>query len=112
MGLGMDVGVIENVCYVSKYFDILSNESFYKVCCDITPKAKKYCKWIKSSKPKYGKKIVDIICNYYKIGKSEAYEYCKTFYKDVDGLTELTKICSDLGYEDEQIEKFLKGSDE
>ena len=49
MGLSMDQSAIEGNSYVSKYLDILPPNAFYKVCCDVSPQSKRFCKWISRS---------------------------------------------------------------
>lgn len=112
MGLSMDQNAIDGISYVSKYLDILPANAFYKVCCDVTPKSNRFCKWIKSSNPKYSKKLIGIIASYYKISKSEAYDYCSTFFKNESQLENLINLCSNMGYNESEIEKMLEGKDE
>lgn len=112
MGLSMDQTAIEGISYISKYLDILPSNSFYKVCCDVSPKSTRFCKWIKSSKQKYSKKLIEIIASYYKISKTDAYDYCVSFFRDEAQLTNLINLCASVGYNESQIEKMLEGKDE
>lgn len=112
MGLSMDQNAIDGVSYVSKYLDILPPNAFYKVCCDVTPKSNRFCKWIKSSKQKYSKKLINIIASYYQIGKADAYDYCGVFFKNETQLENLVNLCSSMGYNESEIEKMLEGKDE
>ena len=59
MGLSMDKECIEEVSYISKYLNLIPDKQFYKVCCDIIPYGKKFSKWIKSSKVKFDKEIIN-----------------------------------------------------
>lgn len=112
MGLSMDQNAIEGVSYISKYLDVLPPNAFYKVCCDVTPKSTRFCKWIKSSKQKHSKKLIETIASYYKISKSDAYDYCTSFFKDEKQLTNLVNLCASVGYSESEIEKMLEGKDE
>ena len=94
MGLSMDQNAIDGISYVSKYLDILPPNAFYKVCCDVSPKSTKFCRWIKSSKQKYSKKLIEIIASYYKISKIDAYDYCISFFRDDTQLTNLINLLS------------------
>ena len=112
MGLSMDQSAIEGVSYISKYLDILPPNAFYKVCCDVTPQSTRFCKWVKSSKPKYSKRLIEVIASYYKISKIDAYDYCASFFRDETQLTNLINLCSSVGFSESQIEKMLEGKDE
>ena len=112
MGLGMDPNSVGSLCYLSKYFDVMSNESFYRVCCDMVPKGKRFHKWIKSTKPKFSKTLLDIVARHYQVGRYEAYDYCTTFFQTEANLQGLISICSGVGYDENQIEKLLEGKDE
>lgn len=112
MGLSMDQNAINAVSYISKYLDILSCKQMYKLCCALVPRSSRYCKWIKSSKPKFGRKLLGIISSYYKIGRYEAYDYCTIFFKDEANIQKLIELCTQLGYNEEEIESILGGSDE
>jgi hypothetical protein len=107
MGLSMDVTALPNLAYLSKYFDILSNEAFYKVCCDLTPLGKKFSKWIKSSAAKYNKQLIEIVTNHYKISKDEAYEYCTIYFHNEANLQQLAILCEKYGYSEKEVEKLL-----
>lgn len=112
MGLSMDQNAINGISYVSKYLDILPPNEFYKVCCDVTPKSSRFCKWVKSSKQKYSKKLINIVASYYQISKNEAYEYCGTFFKNELQLENLINLCSSMGCNESEIEQMLRGKDE
>lgn len=110
MGLSMDINAINNISCISKYIDILPSNAFYKACCELTPTSNKYYKWIKSSKYKFSKKLLEIVSDYYKISKNDAYEYCLSFVKDEVSLTYLISLCMSVGYSESQVEKMLEGT--
>jgi Bacteriophage clamp loader A subunit len=107
IGLSMDKDSIENVSFISKYFDSIPNKNFYKVCCDLVPKGKKYCKWIKSTKSKINNDLLNLISNHFKISKQESSEYCKILYEKEYGLEYLTDLCKKYGKNEKEIEKLL-----
>lgn len=111
MGLSMDHEAIINVNFISKYMDLLPNEAFYRICCDLTPKSYKYAKWIKSTKQQFSKKLLSILANYFKISKSAAHDYCITYFKNEVNMKELITILSEHGISDENIEKLLEGKE-
>ena len=108
IGLSMDDECIDNMAIVSKYFDILPNESFYKVCCDLTPKSKSYFKWIKPNRQKVTKELSDLIAAHFQIGKREATNQCIELFKTNEGLLEIVEICSMYGKSEDEIEKLLE----
>ena len=112
MGLSMDQNAIEGVNIVSKYLDILPPNAFYKACCGVVPQSNRFCKWIKSSKPKYGRKLLSVIASYYKISKYDAYDYCTHFFANEENFQQLVQLCGNIGYDEEQIEKLMEGEDE
>lgn len=112
MGLSMDQNAIESISSIAKYIDVLPPSAFYKLTCDVVPQTTRYSKWIKSSKMKISKKLLDIVASYYKIGRADAYDYCLSFFKNETALQQLINLCSSMGYEERQIEKMLEGKDE
>jgi hypothetical protein len=111
MGLSMEQEAIINVSFISKYMDLLPNKTFYRICCDLTPKSYKYAKWTKSTKQQFSKKLLLILANHLKISKSDAYDYCITYFKDELKMKELVTLLSSLGISDENIEKLLEGKE-
>lgn len=112
MGLSMDAKAIDGVNKISKYLDILPPNAFYKVCCGVVPQSTRFCKWIKSSKPKFGKNLLSLVSSYYKISKYDAYDYCTYFFQNETNLQQLIQLCNSVGYDEKQIEKILEGKDE
>ena len=111
-GLSMDQNTIEGISSICKYIDVLPPKAFYQLCCDVTPQTYKYSRWVKSSKMKVSKKLMEIVASYYKISRADAHEYCMTFFKNETSLQSLINLCSSMGYEERQIEKMLEGKDE
>jgi len=108
MGLGMDKDCIDEVSYISKYFNIVPDKQFYKICCDIIPYGKKFCKWIKNSKEKINKDLIDKISLYYEIGKDDAIEYCELMFNSETGLKAIVDILTKYGLTEKEIKVILK----
>lgn len=108
MGLSMDASNIEEIAFVSKYFNIVPNKQFYTVLCDVVPHGRKFCKWIKSNKKKINKDLIDLISIKYQIGKDESYEYCTVLFKSEEGINEMVNICKQYGKSDKEIESILE----
>ncbi len=108
MGLSMDVGSIESMAYLSRYFESIPNEQFYKVCCDLTPSGRKFCKWIKSSATKYNEELIEILSKHFQLGSDEVKDYCKILLKNESGISYITDICKLYGKTDKEIERLFE----
>ena len=108
MGLSMDPDSIEGVAYLSQFMEVIPNKQFYKTCCDLVPRGRKFCKWIKSTKSKTNKELIDLLSSHLQIGKDEARDYCKILFKDQVGIEYLVGICSKYGKTEKEIDKLLK----
>lgn len=108
MGLGMDQIIIEEISFVSKYFDILPEKHFYKVLCDVVPHGRRFCKWIKPNKVKFNKELVQLVANKFEVSKDDAYSYCVLFFKTESGINNLIDICKQYGKSDKEIEGLME----
>ncbi len=108
MGLSMDPDSIESIAYLSQFMEVVPNKQFYKACCDLVPSGRKFCKWIKSTKSKTNKELIDLLSSHLQIGKDEARDYCKVLFKDQIGIEYLVSICSKYGKTEKEINKLLK----
>ena len=108
MGLSMDPDIIDDLAYVSKYFDVMPDNQFYRVCCDVVPKGRRYVKWIKGNKPKHNIKLIEIVVAHYKISKREAYQYCDIYMNTDEGISMLIDICAKHGLSDDEIEPLFE----
>ena len=108
MGLSMDPDSIEGIAYLSQFMEVIPNKQFYKTCCDLVPRGRKFCKWIKSTKSKTNKELIDLLSSHLQIGKDEARDYCKILFKDQVGIEYLVSICSKYGKTEKEIDKLLK----
>lgn len=107
-GLSMDKTIIDEISYISKYIEILSVEHFYKVCSDIIPKEKKYCKWIKSTKKGYNKELLEFLSVHFQLSTSECESYCDLYMNNDEGLESLKKLLSSYGKTEKEINNLLK----
>ena len=108
IGLSMDSDSIESIAYLSQFMEVIPHKQFYKTCCDLVPRGRKFCKWIKSTKSKTNKDLVDLLSYHLQIGKDEARDYCKILFKDQAGIEYLVGMCSKYGKTDKEIDKLLK----
>lgn len=108
MGLSMDKECISEISFLSKYLNLIPDKQFYKVCCDVIPYGKKFNKWIKNSKDKVNKEVLEKISSYYTIGTSDAKEYYYVMLNCEGGMNEVKNILSKYGLSDKQIKGLMK----
>lgn len=108
LGFGMDQSLVDDMSYVSKYFEYIPTEQFYRVLCDIVPEGRKFSKWIKSETPKINSELLELVMKYFKIGKFRSIEYCQMMLKMDSGIQELIDICKKYGKSEKEIEKIFE----
>ena len=103
--LSMDVNFIEVVNMFQKYsVGTLEPKEVYKWYCEVLPKGKRYNKYIKGKKQvKYDSELVEIMCKYYEVSKSECREYLELISKE-----ELKSILEMYGIENKKIKRMIK----
>lgn len=106
--LSMDETIIEDLAFISKYFQNIPEEQFYKLVIEIVPKGRKYCKYIKSTSSDINETIIDCICKKYNIGKRDATDYYNIYVSSQDNLNELSKLIQGFGYSEKEVEKLFK----
>jgi hypothetical protein len=108
MGLGMDQIIIEEIAFVSKYFDVLPEKQLYKVLCDLVPHGRRFCKWIKPNKVKFNKELIQLVANKFEVSKDDAYSYCVLFFRTESGINSLIDICKQYGKSEKEIEGLME----
>jgi hypothetical protein len=103
----MDKSIIEEIAYISKYFDKIPSELFYKLCCEITPRSTAFFPYIKNKKKKYEDKLIEYVMKRYEISSKEAHSYCDLFFVLPDGTERLLEICKGYGLTDKEAKKLL-----
>lgn len=106
--LSMDSDVIEEMSIVSKYFQVIPEEQFYKVLIDVIPYGRKFCKYIKKSTESVNQTILDCICNKFKVGERDATDYYNILMFNDKGIRELVSLIEGYGYSEKEIEKLFK----
>lgn len=101
--LSMDIDNVEIINMLQQYK--LSPREYYKIYLEILPKKRTFSKYIKGeADDKYNKNILQYLCKYYQVSKSQVIEYME-FMSDDD----IVNIIKKYGIEDKQIRKWLKG---
>lgn len=106
--LSMDRTLIEEMAIVSKYFDIIPDEQFYKVLIDIVPKGRKFCKYIKNTTESVDKTVLKCICDNYKISERDATDYYFILMSTDVGMVELKSLICNHGFSEKETESMLK----
>ena len=109
--LSMDVSCIYEIAYLSKIFDKMDSNSFYKVACALTSPVK-YTPYVKSKYKKLNKTLIQHVSNKYVVSKSDASDYCEILMKDDGGINHLYEICQGYGMTDKEIESIMSRGNE
>jgi hypothetical protein len=109
--LSMDKSVIEEVAFVTKYFDKIDSRNFYILCCNIIPMTNRFFPYIKSKKNKYNEELVELVAKKFEVSTTEATEYIMQLFLDKHGTNILKDICSGFGKTDKEIKKLLEHED-
>jgi hypothetical protein len=105
--LSMDSDIIEEMSFISKYFQNIPNDHFYKLLIDIVPKGRRFSKYIKKTTGNVNETILTCICDKFKIGQKDAIDYYKVFVTDEKGTKELVNLVECFGYTEKEIVKML-----
>ena len=105
--LSMDSDIIEEMSFISKYFQNIPNEQFYKLLIDVVPKGRKFCKYIKGTADNINKTILECICKKFFVGETDAKDYYTVFTASESGLKDLVSLIEGFGYSENEIEKML-----
>ena len=105
--LSMDSDIIEEMAFISKYFQNIPNDHFYKLLIDIVPKGRRFSKYIKKTTGNVNETILTCICDKFKIGQKDAIDYYKVFVTDEKGTKELVNLVECFGYTEKEIEKMF-----
>jgi len=105
--LSMDEDLIEDMAFVSKYFQLIPNEQFYKILIEVVPKGRKFCKYIKGTADSINQTVLDCICKKFSIGESDAKDYYTVFVSSEKGIKDLVGLIEGFGYSEKEVEKML-----
>ena len=106
--LSMDPSIIEEISYISKYMEVLPEQSFYKLLIKCLPKSFQFNAYIKKSIKDPHSKILECICNKFKIGIKDSIDYYKILISHESGIMELIEIVSSFGISEKEIEELFK----
>ena len=105
--LSMDSDIIEEMAFISKYFQNIPNEQFYKLLIEIVPKGRRFSKYIKKTTGNINETVLTCICDKFKIGQKDAIDYYNVFMTDEKGTKELVTLIENFGYSEKEIEKMF-----
>jgi hypothetical protein len=109
--LSMDSSCINEVSYLTKIFDKMDSNSFYKVACALVNPVK-FTPYLKSKSEKFNEELIGFVSLKYGVSKSDANDYCKTFMCIENGVDALTELCRGYGLSDKEIEKILNRNED
>ena len=105
--LSMDNTIIAEMSNLSKYFDILPEESFYKLLISIVPRGRKFCPYIKNKAYKINADVLKCIRDTFKVGSKDAADYYSVLSESDSGIQKLIGIIRGFGYNEKEIEKMF-----
>lgn len=106
--LSMDQSIIEEMAIISKYFNKMDSNSFYKLCCKIVPKGgRAFFPYIKRKGVKINSDLLEYVCKKFDVGTRIADEYCRILYSIDGGIEELKSICKNYGLTDKETDKLV-----
>lgn len=105
--LSMDSDIIEEMAFVSKYFQNIPNEQFYKLLIEVVPKGRRFSKYIKKTAGNINETILTCICDKFKIGQKDAVDYYNVFMTDEKGIKDLVTLIESFGYSEKEVEKMF-----
>lgn len=106
--LSMDESIIEEMSFVSKYFQTVPNEQFYKLLIDVVPKSRKFSKYIKGNGESVNKTVLECIRKKFEIGEKDAVDYYNVFISSEKGIKDLVSLIEGYGYSEKEIEGLFK----
>jgi hypothetical protein len=106
--LSMDKTIIEEISYVSKYFEVLPEKQFYKLLINTLPKSYGFNPYIKSSKKAVNETILNCLCTYFNVGTKDATDYYNIFISHEEGLIKLIELIKSHGYSEKETEKLFE----
>ena len=106
--VSMNPAAVELSNLIQKHYG-LDKKIHYKFYSDILPKQKMYMKYIKGKKgSKYEPELIDIVCKYYEISKTEIKGYLDLVFSNNLCILELKEILMKYGHGEKSIKKLMK----
>ena len=105
--LSMDSSIIEEMALLSKYFNKMDSNSFYKLCCEVVPGGRAFFPYIKRKGVKINNDLLEYVCKKFDVGSRIADEYCRILYSMDGGIDELKSICKAYGLTDKEVDKLV-----
>jgi hypothetical protein len=100
--LSMNKNYLELVNYIQT-IPINGNEKYYKIYCDLLPKAKIWNKYIKSESKSRNKELIKYMVLYFECSSSEIDKYLDLLSKE-----QIKDILSDFGIDSKKIKELIK----
>lgn len=108
--LSMNPHILDEISTLFKLFDKVPSPQFYTLIIGLIPTDTRFYPWVKSTKKKFSKELIDLLVKYYEISKAEAQDYARLLNETEKGKKELEQLCQDFGLEKKEIESALKES--
>lgn len=106
--LSMDKTIIEEISYISKYFEVLPDKQFYKLLIGVLPKSYGFNPYIKSNVKQPNETILGCITNYFNVGKKDAVDYYNILITHDAGINQIVNLVKNYGYTEKEVEKLFE----
>lgn len=106
--LSMDKTIVEEISYISKYFEVLPEKQLYKLLIGVLPKSYGFSPYIKSNVKAPNETITNCICSFFNVGKKDATDYYNILISHEDGINQLVTLVKNYGYTEKEIEKLFE----
>lgn len=110
--LSMNPDILDEVSTVFRYFDKIPSPQFYQLLIGLIAPDKRFYPWVKGKKSPFGRRLLELIAQYFEISEKEAEEYATLLHTTDGGKKELEELCRDFGLGEKEVEAVMKGKDD
>ena len=110
--LSMNPAIVGDIADIFRFLGKIPSAQFYQLLIGgIVPKDKRFYPWIKGKKSPLGKKLIELVAQYYEISEKEATEYA-TLLSAIGHKHELKRLCEDFGLNAKEVKDVMEGKND
>lgn len=107
--LSMNPALVDDISTLFRYFDKIPHPQFYQLLIGLIPLDKTFYRWVKAKKKPFGKRLLELIAQYFEISEKEAAEYATLLFPTDKGKKELEELCRNFGLGEKEVDAIMKG---